>query len=328
MHDHVFISYVREDLKRAVRLHTVLADAGFRVWRDTADIWPGQDWRLAIRDAIQAESLVFIGCFSENSARRESSYQNHELILAVEQMRARPPGVPWLIPVRFADCRLPAFDLGAGRMLDSLQHIDLFDGDWECGAPRRIGAVRRGLGDRDGGTMSDATAEGAGTSPDRRAHSESDEEGLAADEQSAQHPGPEPQAPGIRTAEEAGWLRPVLRRMEADLREALASLEKAEENEKRFHIVWASRWVFPPSAGEVGTPTDRIWQEHRKRFARLHDRLDLYDSLQIAYSHIARMHSLMSQHRYLPLSKREFTETFAVLRNAEAVISKELDELG
>ena len=189
LHGHVFISYVREDLERVDRLQAVLVGAGFRVWRDTADIWPGQDWRLEIRDAIQAGSLVFIGCFSENSERRETSYQNQELILAVEQMRARRPGVPWLIPVRFADCRLPAFDLGAGRMLDSLQHIDLFDGDWERDMPRLIGAVHRVLGGRDGGTVNDGAADDAETSPDRFARSGGghvpaqpvpDEEGLAA----------------------------------------------------------------------------------------------------------------------------------------------------
>lgn len=140
---HVFICYVREDSGRVDRLQGVLRDAGIDVWRDTGRIWPGQDWRLEIRDAIRSGSLAFIACFSENSECRQSSYQNQELVLAVEQMRERRPGVPWLIPVRFAECAIPAFDLGAGRMLDSLQHIDLFDGAWDQGIPRLIGAVHR-----------------------------------------------------------------------------------------------------------------------------------------------------------------------------------------
>ena len=123
------------------RLQVTLENAGISVWRDTAKIWPGQDWRLEIRKAIRNGSLAFIACFSENSENKRVSYQNEELVLAVEQMRKRPPGLPWLIPVRFATCSIPAFDLGAGRMLDSLQYVDLLDDNWEDGIPRLLGAV-------------------------------------------------------------------------------------------------------------------------------------------------------------------------------------------
>src|SRR5215472_6338391 len=94
---HAFISYVREDGGRVDRLHAALEDAGVRVWRDTAHLWPGQDWRAEIRRAITAESLAFIACFSDSTERREVTYQDQELILAVEQMRLRSPGRPWLI---------------------------------------------------------------------------------------------------------------------------------------------------------------------------------------------------------------------------------------
>jgi hypothetical protein len=40
---HVFISYVREDSRRVDRLQQVLQSAGIRVWRDTANLWPGED---------------------------------------------------------------------------------------------------------------------------------------------------------------------------------------------------------------------------------------------------------------------------------------------
>jgi hypothetical protein len=102
---HAFISYVREDRDHVDRLQGVLESAGIRVWRDTENLWPGQDWKLEIRRAIAHESLAFIACFSENTERRETSYQNEELILAVEQMRLRRPERPWLLPIRFDDCR-------------------------------------------------------------------------------------------------------------------------------------------------------------------------------------------------------------------------------
>ena len=140
---HAFISYVHEDHERVNRLQTALEGVGIRVWRDTANLWPGQDWKIEIRNAITGGSLAFIACFSENTAARVTSYQNEELVLAVEQMRLRPPGHAWLIPVRFAECATPEFELGPGRTLDSLQRIDLFDGSWELGVRRLVGAVLR-----------------------------------------------------------------------------------------------------------------------------------------------------------------------------------------
>jgi hypothetical protein len=145
---HAFVSYVREDSERVDRLQAVLDDAGVRVWRDTAHLWPGQDWRAEIRRAITADSLAFIACFSGSSALREVTYQSQELSLAVGQMRLRAPGRPWLIPVRFTPCDIPDLDLGEGRSLTSLQHVDLFDGSWERGIPRLLRAVLGVLHDR------------------------------------------------------------------------------------------------------------------------------------------------------------------------------------
>lgn len=142
----VFISYVREDSLRVDRLQHALDAAGIPVWRDTLDLWPGEDRGLEIRRAIQSGTLAFIACFSENSELNESGYHNHELLLAAEQMRERLPGPAWLIPVRFSECSIPDFSLGAGRMLDSLQHVDLFDSTWEYGISRIIGTVYRMLG--------------------------------------------------------------------------------------------------------------------------------------------------------------------------------------
>lgn len=123
---HAFISYVREDKVRVDRLQVALEAAGVQVWRDTRDLLPGQDWRLRIRQAISDEALAFIVCFSHASVDKERSYQNEELVLAIEQLRLRPPENPWLIPVRFDDCAIPDRDIGGGRTLASIQRADLF----------------------------------------------------------------------------------------------------------------------------------------------------------------------------------------------------------
>jgi hypothetical protein len=97
----VFVSYAREDSSEADRLQHMLESADVRVWRDTKDLWPGEDWRGMIRRAITGNALVFLACFSSRSVVRDKSYQNEEIMLAIEQLRLRRPDVPWLIPVRF-----------------------------------------------------------------------------------------------------------------------------------------------------------------------------------------------------------------------------------
>ena len=113
---HVFISYVREDSDRVDKLQRTLQAAGIPVWRDTADLWPGEDWRIMIRRAITDNALVFMACFSRASLARGKSYQNEELTLAIEQLRLRSPHDPWLIPVRFDACEIPDRDIGGGRL--------------------------------------------------------------------------------------------------------------------------------------------------------------------------------------------------------------------
>jgi hypothetical protein len=114
---HVFISYVSEDSYRVDRLQRALQSAGIPVWRNTVDLWPGENWRLKIRRAISDNALVFIACFSNASLTRGKSYQNEELALAIEQLRLRSPDDPWLIPVRFDECEIPDRDIGGGSTL-------------------------------------------------------------------------------------------------------------------------------------------------------------------------------------------------------------------
>lgn len=149
---HAFISYVREDSDDADWLQWMLETAGIRVWRDTADLWPGEDWRAKIRQAITADALVFIACFSRNSLARNVSYQNEELMLAIEQLRLRRPGEPWLIPVRFDDCAIPDLDIGGGRTIGSIQRADLYGDRRQEHAARLVTIVVRKLGARSAGS--------------------------------------------------------------------------------------------------------------------------------------------------------------------------------
>jgi hypothetical protein len=143
---HAFISYVREDSHEVDKLQRTLEAAGVSVWRDTADLWPGENWRVKIRRAITDDALAFIACFSSRSVARRKSYQNEELVLAIEQLRQRQPDDIWLIPVRLDDCDIPDLDLGGGQTLGSIQRVDLFGAEREIAIERLVTAVVRILG--------------------------------------------------------------------------------------------------------------------------------------------------------------------------------------
>jgi len=143
---HAFVSYVREDAHQVGQLQQVLEAHGIPVWRDTADLWPGQDWRWKIRQAITGNALVFIACFSSRSTARSSSFQYEELVLAIEQLRLRSPDVPWLIPVRFDDCAVPDLEIGGGRTVGSIQRADLFGNQRDTEILRLLAVVRQLLG--------------------------------------------------------------------------------------------------------------------------------------------------------------------------------------
>lgn len=143
MDQHAFISYVHEDKEAVDRIQRILEAAGIPVWRDTDALWPGEDWKQKIRQAVTGNALVFLACFSDESVGKETSYQREELLLAIEQFRLRNPEEAWLIPIRLSDCSLPSFDLGAGRTLDSLQRVELFGGTQDEGQAKLVAGVLR-----------------------------------------------------------------------------------------------------------------------------------------------------------------------------------------
>jgi len=140
---HVFISYVREDTERVDRLQQELEAARIPIWRDTASLRKGDDWRQCIRRAITEDALAFIACFSQASHYRDVSYQNEELYLAISQLSEPRRDVAWLFPVRFDDCAIPDADIGYSRTLLSLERADLFGDGYNRNVNRLIEAILR-----------------------------------------------------------------------------------------------------------------------------------------------------------------------------------------
>ena len=141
---HVFLSYIREDADHMNELEKALESAGFTVWRDTNDLWPGENWELKIREAIRSGSLVFLACFSSALDTRKVSYQYKELMIAAEEYKVRPLDTSWLMTVRFDECVIPSVDLGGGRYLDETIHrTDLFGKNHMSNLTRLTSAIHR-----------------------------------------------------------------------------------------------------------------------------------------------------------------------------------------
>jgi hypothetical protein len=93
-------------------------------------------------------------------AKRSRTFQNEELVLAIDQLRLRRPEESWLIPVRFDECEIPDRDLGGGRTLASIQQADLFGDKYEVTAKRLVASILRILGRGSQPDLSAASARG------------------------------------------------------------------------------------------------------------------------------------------------------------------------
>lgn len=123
-----------------MRLVRALQRYGIEVWLDRFEIQPGQDWKLAIRKAID-NGMFFIACFSSNYWKRQENLMNEELQIAIEKMRRMHDERIWLIPVKLTPCSLPEFEIRSGKSLDSKQWVELYE-DWKEGIGRIVRVIK------------------------------------------------------------------------------------------------------------------------------------------------------------------------------------------
>jgi hypothetical protein len=128
---HVFISYVRDNVKQVEKLLEALTQAGIEVWIDRDHIKPGTRWRAAIREAVR-DGAFFLACFSQEYNLRSRSYMNEEITLAIEELRQRPTDHAWFIPVKLSECEIPDRLIGGDETLHSIQCVELYK-DWNRG---------------------------------------------------------------------------------------------------------------------------------------------------------------------------------------------------
>ena len=121
----IFISYAKEDAGAAQRLYGDLQRLGAVPWMDTQDLRAGDDWKRAIRHAIE-ECDFFLALISANSVSKKG-YVQKELREAIEVLDRVPEGNRFLLPVRLDDCHV-----SVDRLRD-LQWVNLFQARWAAG---------------------------------------------------------------------------------------------------------------------------------------------------------------------------------------------------
>ena len=129
----VFIAYVREDERLALRLYQDLNRAGFNTWIDVQKLLPGQNWPRAIEAAIEGADF-FVPCFSQKSVRKKGGFQS-EIRYALDCARQVPLDEIYIVPVRLDECIVPR------TIQHELQFIDLFP-DWDDGVRRLLTMLR------------------------------------------------------------------------------------------------------------------------------------------------------------------------------------------
>lgn len=139
----VFISYIREDEQVVRRLAKDLALAGITVWIDRDKLLPGVYWKTSIRNAI-SQGDYFLACFSAEYSKKNRSFMNEELLLAISELRQRQSDQVWFIPVVLSETLIPDFEIGGGRTLRDIQWIELYR-DWDVGIRKIIYALRPGF---------------------------------------------------------------------------------------------------------------------------------------------------------------------------------------
>lgn len=92
----VFISYAKEDARRALKLYARLKDDGFTPWIDTHNILPGYDWESLIESVISRCPIVLV-CLSEKSISKQG-YIQKEMRMALRCAGTMPRDV-------FTSCR-------------------------------------------------------------------------------------------------------------------------------------------------------------------------------------------------------------------------------
>ena len=117
----VFLSYGSEDRHRVLRLyHRLLREKVLKPWFDRRDLIPGDDWEVAINDAIRHSDAVVI-CLSAQTVRKIGFFQS-EIGRVLKIADQQPEGTTFVLPAKIGPCTVP-------NRLSRWQYVELFRPD-------------------------------------------------------------------------------------------------------------------------------------------------------------------------------------------------------
>src|SRR5215218_5396125 len=133
----IFISFASKDVKMAMTLCTALENRGHKCWISARDIQPGENFQVAIVQAIRHAKIMLL-VFTANSNNSEE--MTKELALASQQKMI-------VIPLRVED--VTPSDAFAYEFA-TRQWIDFF-ADWEFAIEQLTKRITNALRDRSAG---------------------------------------------------------------------------------------------------------------------------------------------------------------------------------
>ena len=98
------------------------AEPWIQPWLDEEELYPGEDWDLAIQKAVEESDVVLV-CLSNNSITKRG-YIQKELRYVVDIALEIPEEEIFVIPLRLEECTPP-------RSLRDWQYSDYFEGKRE-----------------------------------------------------------------------------------------------------------------------------------------------------------------------------------------------------
>jgi hypothetical protein len=101
----VFLCHASADKAEVRKLHHRLVGDDYNPWFDEEDLIPGQDWELAIRQAVGEADFVVV-CLSKASTT-SAGYVHKEIMIVLDVADRQPPDSIFVIPARLEECELP-----------------------------------------------------------------------------------------------------------------------------------------------------------------------------------------------------------------------------
>lgn len=101
----VFLCHARGDRTEVEDLYHRLDNQGVQPWLDKRDIYAGEEWEIAIRNAIRDTDVVLV-CLSPAS-QTHTGYVQKEIQIALDEAEKRPEGTIFIIPAKLTECTIP-----------------------------------------------------------------------------------------------------------------------------------------------------------------------------------------------------------------------------